>query len=149
MTETMITNLDLLKTPGPTITSLTAPFWKAVEEGRLLIQSCEACAKAVFYPRNICPHCWSERLYWKEAKGRGRLKSYSIVHKPGHPGWLPITPYAVGLVELEEGPTMLTFIVRQPQEELAVGNEVEMTPTGIGGQTLPAFRQITKQERAS
>jgi len=149
MTETTNADLDLLKTPGPTITALTAPFWDAAEQGRLLIQNCDDCAKAIFYPRNICPHCWSDRLSWKEATGRGRLKSYSIVHKPGHPGWLPITPYPVGLVELEEGPTMLTFIVRQPDKELAVGNEVEMAPTRIGGRTLPAFRQVTKQERTS
>lgn len=140
-------DLDLLKTPGPTITVLTAPFWKAAEEGRLIIQRCEACDKAVFYPRNICPHCWSDRLVWKDASGRGRLKSFSIVHKPGHPGWLPIAPYAVGLVELEEGPTMLSFILRAPQEELVVGTPMDITPTRISGRTLPAFRQAPSHER--
>ena len=80
-------DLDLLKIPGPTITALTAPFWAAAQEGRLSIQHCEDCDNAVFYPRALCPHCWSERLVWKDASGRGRLKSFSVVHKPGHPGW--------------------------------------------------------------
>ncbi len=140
-------DLDLLRTPGPTITALTSPFWKATDEGRLVIQQCEACDKAVFYPRNICPHCWSDRLAWKEASGRGRLKSFSIVHKPGHPGWLPVVPYAVGLVELEEGPTMLSFILRKHDEALAVGKPVALIPTRIGGRTLPAFRQHNSYER--
>lgn len=140
-------DLDLLKTPGPTITALTAPFWAAAKEGRLCIQHCEECGGAVFYPRRICPHCWSEHLVWKDASGRGRLKSFSIVQKPGHPGWVPIVPYAVGLVELEEGPTLLSFILRKPEEELAIGKAVEMIPTRIGGRILPAFRQKQSQER--
>ncbi|HSX75788.1 MAG TPA: OB-fold domain-containing protein [Shinella sp.] len=141
-------DLDLLKIPGPTITALTAPFWAAAQEGRLSIQHCEDCDNAVFYPRALCPHCWSERLVWKDASGRGRLKSFSVVHKPGHPGWAPIAPYAVGLVELEEGPTLLSFILRGAGEDLTIGKAVEMIPTRIGGRTLPAFRQKHSQERA-
>lgn len=139
----MSVDLDLLKTPGPTITTLTAPFWQAASEGRLVIQSCEACGKAVFYPRPICPHCWSNRLVWREASGRGRLKSFSVVHKPGHPGWLPAAPYVVGLVELEEGPTMLSFIVAE-EAACAVGQPLVLAPTRIGGRTLPAFRPSAK-----
>ncbi len=95
-----------LNTPGPTIIALTEPFWKAAGDGKLLIQRCEDCGKAVFYPRAICPHCWSRKLRWEPASGRGTLKSFSVVHKPGHPGWIPAAPYVVGLVQLEEGPTM-------------------------------------------
>jgi hypothetical protein len=133
-------DLDLLKTPGPTITPLTAPFWEAAFEGRLIIQSCEECGKAVFYPRPICPHCWSDRLVWREASGRGRIKSFSIVSKPGHPGWLPAAPYVVGLVELEEGPTMLSFILAPADHACMVGEPLELAPTRIGGRLLPAFK---------
>ena len=135
----MSVDLNALKTPGPTITALTQPFWDAVTQGRLKIQHCEDCAKAVFYPRPMCPHCWSKRLVWKEASGRGQLKSFSQVHKPGHPGWLPVAPYVVGLVELAEGPTMLSFILpgmRSP----GVGNALLLAPTAIGGRVLPAFK---------
>ncbi|MDX8465404.1 zinc ribbon domain-containing protein [Mesorhizobium sp. VK23B] len=137
----MSVDLNTLKTAGPTITALTRPFWDAAAEGRLKIQHCEDCGKAVFYPRPICPHCWGRRLAWKEASGRGRLKSFSEVHKPGHPGWLPAAPYVVGLVELAEGPTMLSFILpglRPPR----VDDALRLAPTDIGGRVLPAFKPV-------
>ncbi|TPM24093.1 zinc ribbon domain-containing protein [Mesorhizobium sp. B2-3-5] len=137
----MSVDLNALKTAGPTITALTAPFWNAAAEGRLTIQRCEDCGEAVFYPRPICPHCWSKRLVWQDASGKGRLKSFSEVHKPGHPGWLPAAPYVVGLIELAEGPTMLSFIqpgARPPQ----VGDALLLAPTAIGGRVLPAFKSV-------
>ncbi|MBN9045323.1 MAG: OB-fold domain-containing protein [Rhizobiales bacterium] len=132
-------DLAELKVPGPTQTELTRPFWAAASEGRLLIQRCDDCARAVFYPREICPHCWSANLRWSDASGRGRLKSFSTIHKPGHPGWLPAAPYTVGLVELEEGPTMLSLILSDGQGP-RVGNRLVMQPTEIGGRVLPAFK---------
>ncbi len=132
-------DLATLSVPGPTETELTKPFWAAAAEGRLLIQRCEDCGRAVFYPREICPHCWSSRLVWADASGRGRLKSFSTIHKPGHPGWQPAAPYTVGLVELEEGPTMLSFILTGPDAP-RVGQALVMQPTDIGGRVLPAFK---------
>ena len=137
----MSVDLNALKTAGPTITALTKPFWEAAAEGRLKIQRCENCSRAVFYPRPICPHCWSPRLVWKEASGNGRLKSFSEVHKPGHPGWLPAAPYLVGLVELAEGPTMLSFILAGTRP-LKVGDMLQLAPTAIGGRVMPAFKPV-------
>lgn len=134
-----MSELSELKVPGPTEIELTRPFWTAAAEGRLLIQRCEDCSKAVFYPREICPHCWSEKLHWEEASGRGRLKSFSVVHKPGHPGWAPVAPYVVGLVELDEGPTMLSHILAGGRDPV-VGDRLTMKPTDIGGRVLPAFQ---------
>jgi len=144
----MSVDLNTLKTAGPTITALTAPFWEAAADGRLKIQHCEDCGKAVFYPRPICPHCWSRRLAWRDASGKGRLKSFSQVHKPGHPGWLPAAPYVVGLVELAEGPTMLSFILpgaRPPR----VGDALLLAPTPIGGRVLPAFKSVETTAKES
>lgn len=126
-----------LRTPGPVTTALTRPFWDAAATGRLLVQCCEACGKAVLYPRGICPHCWSPKLAWQEASGRGRLKSFSVVHKPGHPAWLPAAPYVVGLVELAEGPTMTSLILSGG--EPVVGAPVLMRATDVGGRVIPAF----------
>ncbi len=135
---------DLLATlaaPGPTIIALTQPFWSAAASGRLVIQFCEDCTKHVFYPRAICPHCWSVSLVWRDASGFGRLKTFSEVHKPGHPAWLPAAPYTVGLVELAEGPTMTSFILRGKDDGLTIGDQLILTPTRIGGRMLPAFRK--------
>lgn len=131
-----MSDLSNLKVPGPTVTALTAPFWRAAEEGRLLLQHCEACERAVFYPRRICPHCWSNALVWREASGQGRLKSFSVVHRPGHPGWVPAAPYVVGLVELEEGPTMLSLVRAQDPK---VGIALRFVRTLIGERRLPSF----------
>jgi uncharacterized OB-fold protein len=134
-------DFNALKTPAPTSTALTQPFWDAAAQGRLKIQHCEDCGKAVFYPRPMCPHCWSKRLVWKEAAGRGQLKSFSHVHKPGHPGWLPAAPYLVGLVELAEGPTMLSFILPGTRP-LQVGDMLQLAPTAISGRVMPAFQTV-------
>lgn len=134
----MTEELADLEVPGPTETALTRPFWDAAAEGVLLIQRCGACGKAVFYPRAICPHCWSDALAWEEASGQGCLKSFSEIWKPGHPGWIPATPYLVGLVELAEGPTMLSHIFRDGQE-VSVGASLRFAPTRIGRRTLPCF----------
>lgn len=134
-----MTTLSELKIPPPTITALTASFWKAAETGRLLIQRCQACGAAVFYPRALCPHCWSPSLKWEAASGRGTLRSFSAVHRPGHPGWLPVAPYLVGLVGLEEGPTMISLILAGNAQP-TVGDPLRLEPTNIGGRVLPAFR---------
>jgi len=134
----MTPDFSTLKVPGPTRTALTAPFWDAARSGRLTLQHCDACGKTVFYPRAICPHCWSDRLRWRDASGRARLKSFSVVHRPGHPAWGAVAPYAIGLVELEEGPTMLSHIL-VPLDRLAVGMPLKVTMTRVGSDVLPFF----------
>lgn len=133
-----MTDLADLKTPGPTIIALTRPFWDAASEGKLLVQRCEDCNEAVFYPRALCPHCWSANLRWERASGRGTLKSFSVVHKPGHPAWLAVAPYVVGLVRLEEGPTMTSLILAGSAEP-RVGQALELHPCKVGGRVIPAF----------
>lgn len=135
----MTASLQELSVPGPTVTALTEPFWKAAESGRLLIQHCGSCDRSVFYPRAICPHCWADALSWTGASGCGRLKSFSQVWKPGHPGWIPATPYLVGLVELFEGPTMLSHILTDGAQ-VSVGDALHFAPTQIGDRILPCFK---------
>lgn len=139
-----MTELSDLKVPGPTEIALTEPFWAAASAGKLMIQRCEDCGGAVFYPREICPHCWSEHLSWFEASGNGMLKSFSVVHKPAHPGWVPVAPYIVGLVELEEGPTMLSHILANSVAPM-VGHALRLKPTNIGGRILPVFETIEEE----
>ena len=135
-------DFDLIKAPGPTITALTAPFWDAAEQGRLIIQHCEDCGSAVFYPRPLCPHCWSARLIWKDAQGTGKLKSWSTVHRSAHPAWQPVAPYTVGVVALAEGPTMLSLILKPGAKDHALDAPVKLRPTRVAGRTLPAFELI-------
>ena len=140
MTAQPEVTLSGLKVPGPTRTALTEPFWTATTEGKLLVQRCGSCKQAVFYPRAICPHCWQDALSWEQASGKGRLKSFSEIWKPGHPGWVPVTPYIVGLVELEEGSTMLSHILAE-NNDVKIGDALEFAPTDVGGRVLPLFKK--------
>jgi uncharacterized OB-fold protein len=133
-----MSNLSKIKVPGPTITLLSEPFWKAANEGQLILQHCAQCDRSVFYPRGRCPHCWADALNWKPASGEGRLKSFSEIWKPGHPGWVPAAPYIVGLVELAEGPTMLSHILTDGKA-VTVGASLRFKSTNIGGRNLPCF----------
>lgn len=131
-------DLSTLNVPGPTQIPLSEPFWEAATLGKLLIQHCTSCGNWVFYPRPICPCCWEDALEWREASGQARLKSFSTIWKPGHPGWLPVAPYVVGLVELVEGPTLLSYILMN-EKDPKIGQALRFAPTNVGGRILPLF----------
>jgi hypothetical protein len=135
-----MTDLSDLKVAGPIFEPLNQPFWDAAAAGELKVQHCGACNRHVFYPRPICPHCWADALSWVTVSGKGRLKSFSEIWKPGHPGWIPATPYLVGLVQLDEGPTMLSHIASDGGS-VQIGDRLTFAPTNIGGRVLPCFRK--------
>ena len=93
--------------PAPVVTPETQPFWDAAQREELQIQRCRACDRFYFYPRPFCPACFSQDVEWVRASGRATLVSYVINHRPV-PGWEEDAPYAIALVELEEGPRMAT-----------------------------------------
>jgi len=130
---------NTLKVPGPIPTALSEPFWTALRRGAFVLQHCDACGKTIFYPRAHCPHCWSERIAWRAASGRGTVKSFSTIHRPGHFAWTPVAPYVIALVELEEGPTMLSQLLVDDPADARVGLSVTMRPVDIGQYTLPFF----------
>ena len=133
-----MTSYAALQVPGPTITDLSAPFWDGAQGGKLMLQICKACQTHVFYPRPLCPHCWRGKMEWVPASGRGTLKSYSQIWKPGHSGWIPVAPYYVGLVHLHEGPTLLSHILTD-KDTLSVGDPLVLAPTDVAGRILPFF----------
>nr|WP_304214336.1 OB-fold domain-containing protein [Fredinandcohnia onubensis] len=128
--------------PGPTITPISEPFWNAVKRKVFILQRCSDCMKFVFYPRSLCPHCWIGNLVWEKVSGRGILKTWSIVHTPGHPGWKIATPYVVGLVELEEGPTMLSHLLIDNRQELEMGLPLQVHYQKCGEHWLPFFKKV-------
>ncbi len=120
----------------PRPTPETAPFWQALAAGRFELPWCLDCGEAHFYPRVLCPHCGSTRLDWRAASGRGQIHTYVINHKSPK-GWTGKVPYVLAVVELDEGPRMLSNL------------ELEETPTPenirIGQRLLLAPRQLTEQ----
>ncbi|MBS4209389.1 OB-fold domain-containing protein [Bacillus sp. FJAT-50079] len=139
----MSEKFETLVVPGPTITSVTKPFWDGIEKKQFLLQQCGDCQQWVFYPRTICPHCWSNNLEWKAASGKAKLKTWGIVHRPGHPAWSEIAPYVLGVVELEEGPTMMTHLLLDPEEEFKIGLPLEVSYTKCNERWLPFFKRLS------
>lgn len=129
-----------LAVPAPTTTTESEPYWQACRDGRFVLQRCDDCGAWVFYPRVLCPSCWSMALTWRPASGTGAIRSFSTVHKPGHPGWIPAVPYTVAVITLTEGPTMLTTLIGIAPEDVRVGLPVEVAFTTVGEFTLPFFR---------
>ena len=115
--------------PAPISTTLTQPWWAAAEQGTLLLQRCRACGKYQHYLRSLCTGCWSDALDWATAAGGGAIWTYTVAHVPGHPAWTPEVPYVIALVELDEGPRLLTNILADPQE-VSVGQRVRLAQPG-------------------
>lgn len=106
--------------PNPT----TRPFFDAAREGRLLLQRCPRDG-FFFYPRSHCPRCLGADWRWEEVSGRGRVHSYTV-DRVGHtPGLGDQVPYAVAIVELEEGPRMTARLVECDVDAVEVGQTVE------------------------
>ena len=100
------------KRPFPEPTPETQAYWDACGEHRLTLQRCLDCPgnPAYFYPRPFCPTCLSRNVEWFEASGRGKLHTYVFAHR-GAPGFDDAVPYVIAVVELEEGPRMMSNIV--------------------------------------
>jgi len=128
------------KRPIPQPTPETRHFWEGTRAGELRLQRCDACAQVYFPPRPFCPKCASREVSVFRASGRAKLYSYVINHRP-HPAW--DGPYSIALVELEEGPRMMTNIVGCPQtpEALVLDMALEVTFEPVNETiALPLFR---------
>ena len=124
----------------PKPTPETQHFWDGTRAGELRLQRCNACANVYFPPRPFCPPAPRARSSVFTASGKGRLYSYVIHHRPV-PGFTP--PYAIAVVELDEGPRMMTNIVDCPQtpEALVLDMPVEVAFEKLDDKiTLPLFR---------
>jgi uncharacterized protein len=108
----------------PIIDPASAPYFDAARQGRLLIAECGACGKVHHYPRPFCPHCWSEDVRPVEASGTGTLYTYSTVYANDLPPFSDRLPYIAAIVELAEGPRLMTTIEGAESDSLRVGMAV-------------------------
>ena len=97
------------------------PFWTALHDGKLLIKRCGACGKHHSYPRPFCPHCWSDDVEWVEAGGGATLYTHSTVYVNDLPPFPPQVPYTAAVVDLDEGPRMMTRLVDCDQADIKIG----------------------------
>ncbi len=124
----------------PKPTPETQHFWDGTRASELRLQRCDACANTYFPPRPFCPACASRDVQVVAASGRATLHAYVINQRPG-PGF--DAPHSIAVVELEEGPRMMTNIVEcdQTPEALTIDMPVEVVYEAIDDEiTLPLFR---------
>jgi uncharacterized OB-fold protein len=122
--------------PELALTAVSAPFWAAAADGRLVLQRCDACAAYVWYPRALCPSCGATALTWTEASDTGTVYAVSIHHRPARPDLSELTPYAIVLVDLDEGVRMLARAAVDDAGSVAVGQRMRWRPDPAGGRAF-------------
>ena len=122
----------------PPHTEITRPYWEGCRAGELRLQQCGDCHRFQFYPRIICSHCGGEHLQWQAVTGRGRVASFTVVRRGISPAYQ--APYVVALIDLEEGPRMMSAVVGCEPEVVRVGAAVMVQFTDWGADhVLPVF----------
>ncbi len=118
-----------------------AGFWEGCRQHELRIQRCTACGAVRHPPRPMCPHCNSVDSDWMRASGRGSVFSFTIVHGPTLPVFQARAPYNVVVVQLDEGPYIVSNLVDCSAEQIRIGMAVDVVFEDVSEDTsLPKFR---------
>ena len=110
---------------------LLGAYRDSLADGTLSFQRCARCSNAWLPPRDACPGCLSPEWGWEAASGRGRVLSWVVYHRAYHPAFAERVPYNVAVVELDEGPRLVTNILGV---EAGEGLEIEM-PVALEAET--------------
>ena len=133
MSTTTTTATTARKIPAPRVLPESQPFWTAADEGRLLIKKCNDCGEVHFYPRDICPHCLSDRTEWLQAAGAGSVYSFSTMGRGD-------AACTLAFVTLDEGITMMSNLVDCDPAAVAIGQRVRVVfKPSDGGHAVPMF----------
>jgi uncharacterized OB-fold protein len=128
--------------PLPTVSLESEPFWAATRDRRLVLQWCANCDATVQFPRSFCPRCQQSSLEWREASGSGTVYAVTVEHRPEAMG--EEKPYAVALVDLDEGARFMTNVVGCEPDAVAIGMAVRVTWEELeDGRNLPQFKPST------
>ena len=131
------------KRPVPRPSPESAPYWRAAREHRLEIQRCNVCGKFWFPPSQSCPHCLATDFAWTPVSGIGKVFSFVTYHRVYHPAFAKEVPYVVALVELAEGPRLLSNIVGVPPDAVTCEMPVKVTFDDFEeGVSVPKFAPL-------
>lgn len=127
--------------PLPKPDDLSRPFFEGARRHALMIQRCGDCGAYQLPGRTVCDECFSEKLEWVEASGRGTVFSYVIVHQKYHPAFADRVPYNATVIELEEGPRLVSNVAEVDNQDIRVGMPVEVFFEDVSEDiSLPRFR---------
>ncbi|WOH38898.1 Zn-ribbon domain-containing OB-fold protein [Thalassotalea fonticola] len=132
-----------MKRPLPAISPESKPFWDAVQEDKLLVQHCNSCDTNIFYPRRVCPECWSKDIGWVEANGTGTIYSITTTYLGTTSEFTKELPIHVAYIDLDEGIRMASNIVGDGADTARIGDRVEVEYVKANGDfKLPLFHLI-------
>lgn len=134
-----------LKKPLPVPSKWSKPFWNATREGKLLLKTCRECGHIDHPPYLYCTKCGSDNCEWVKASGKATLYAFAI-NEYGVPfPFMPDLPYVTALVDLKEGPRMLSNVVECDPKELTNGMELEVVFEELSPDiTLPKWRPVKR-----
>ncbi len=126
--------------PLPSIDADSAPFWRAAKDQRLALPYCGDCGRAHFPPRALCPHCHGAEIDWRDASGESMVYTYTIARRGAGAAFKDDAPYVVALIDLAEGPRMMSNIVTGDVEAVRIGAAVRVVFEPVTDDvTLPKF----------
>ena len=127
--------------PLPQISPEMKPFFDAAHRHQLVAQRCRGCGAYRFPARDQCSACLSRESDWVPVSGRGEVFSFAVMHQVYHPGFAAEVPYAVVVVELEEGARLVSNLLDCPPADVRIGMPVEVVFDDVTPEvTLPKFR---------
>tara|TARA_R110002126_G_scaffold291784_1_gene458101 strand:- start:29469 stop:29891 length:423 start_codon:yes stop_codon:yes gene_type:complete len=133
---------DAVAFPIPVINEINAPYWESLRHQQLSFQKCAACDNKWLPARTECPRCLSPEIRWVAASGDARLISWVVYRKAFHPSFADRLPYNVAVVELNEGPRLISNIVDlEGLNELAIEMPLQLVVRDEHGVAIPAFRK--------
>jgi uncharacterized OB-fold protein len=131
----------------PTVDTDSESWWQAIQDRCLLINTCGACGQNSLYVRPFCPHCWSEDVTLTPASGRATLYTWSVIHQNAAPFDVH-APYVIAMVDLAEGPRLMTVIEGCAVENLSADLQLAVAfRDDDDGFTVPVFRPAAHIER--
>lgn len=123
-----------MKRPLPRVTAESRPFWTGCANGVVRYQRCKNCGSVQPIPRSLCVQCQSTELDWRTSAGLGRILTFTIVHRPPTPAFQEESPYAIAIIDMDEGFRLMTQVAPSP---LAIDQRVRIGFRMVDGVTLP------------
>ena len=124
----------------PPVMEEAEAFWEASKQKQLVLPWCVDCDKPFWYPRPVCPRCLSPNVEWRPSEGKGQVYAVSVMHRPGNPMMADRVPYAVVLVDLDDGVRMMSNAVGVDAVDVRIGMPVTVTWEELtDGRNLPLF----------
>jgi uncharacterized OB-fold protein len=131
----------LMPLPQPSIE--TEAFWKAIQEHKFVMPKCDACGTVSFPPTVACGNCGKTDFTWTAMSGRGTIYSFVVYHRVYHPAFKDKVPYVVAVVDLDEGPRIISNIVGMPIAEVTCDMPVTIVYDEVrDGYLIPKFTRV-------